>query len=75
MYVLTATPTACGSEIVSTLQQSTQHWQGKSTCIRIKQDYRDATAFINEELGRGSYITAATIQAITWVTHKRIHNV
>ena len=40
---------------------------------RIKQDYRDACAFINEELHE-SY-TAADIQAITWVTHKRIHNV
>ena len=40
---------------------------------RIKQDYRDATTFINEELDED--YTAATIQAITWVTHKRIHNV
>ena len=40
---------------------------------RIKQDYRDACTFINEELHE-SY-TAADIQAITWVTHKRIHNV
>ena len=39
----------------------------------IKQDYRDATTFINEELDE--QYTAATIQAITWVTHKRIHNV
>ena len=39
----------------------------------IKQDYRDATSFINEELDE--QYTAATIQAITWVTHKRIHNV
>tara|TARA_Y100000992_G_scaffold11264_1_gene6870 strand:+ start:6925 stop:7629 length:705 start_codon:yes stop_codon:yes gene_type:complete len=39
----------------------------------IKQDYRDACAFINEEL-HASY-SAADIQAITWVTHKRIHNV
>ena len=40
---------------------------------QIKTDYRDATAFINEELG--TYYSASTIQAITWVTHKRIHNV
>ena len=39
----------------------------------IKQDYRDATTFINEELDE-RYSTA-DIQAITWVTHKRIHNV
>jgi len=39
----------------------------------IKQDYRDATTFINEELDE--QYSAATIQAITWVTHKRIHNV
>ena len=39
----------------------------------IKQDYRDATAFINGELDE-QYSTA-TIQAVTWVTHKRIHNV
>ena len=46
--------------------------QGKLRA-RIKQDYRDATAFINDELDED--YTAATIQAITWVTHKRIHNV
>ena len=40
---------------------------------QIKTDYRDATAFINEELGE--FFTPADIQAITWVTHKRIHNV
>jgi hypothetical protein len=39
----------------------------------IKQDYRDATTFINDELDE-DYSTA-TIQAVTWVTHKRIHNV
>jgi hypothetical protein len=39
----------------------------------IKQDYRDATAFINDELDE--QYSAATIQAVTWVTHKRIHNV
>ena len=46
---------------------------GKRLRIRIKQDYHDACTFINEELGE-SYITS-DIQAITWVTHKRIHNV
>lgn len=40
---------------------------------QIKTDYRDATAFINEELHAS--FTASDIQAITWVTHKRIHNV
>ena len=46
---------------------------GKKLRSQIKTDYRDATAFINEELG--TYYSASTIQAITWVTHKRIHNV
>ena len=46
---------------------------GKRLRSQIKTDYRDATAFINEELG--TYYSASTIQAITWVTHKRIHNV
>ena len=46
---------------------------GKKLRKQIKQDYRDACAFLNEELNT-SY-TAADIQAITWVTHKRIHNV
>ena len=46
---------------------------GKKLRAQIKTDYRDAAAFINEELG--TYYSAATIQAITWVTHKRIHNV
>ena len=46
---------------------------GKKLRARIKQDYHDACVFINEELGE-SYKTA-DIQAITWVTHKRIHNV
>ena len=40
---------------------------------RIKQDYRDATSFINEELG--IIYSPSTVQAITWVTYKRIHNV
>ena len=46
---------------------------GKKLRKQIKQDYRDACSFLNEELNT-SY-TAADIQAITWVTHKRIHNV
>ena len=46
---------------------------GKKLRSQIKTDYRDATSFINEELDE--QYTAATIQAITWVTHKRIHNV
>ena len=40
---------------------------------QIKTDYRDATCFINEELGE--HYTPASIQAITWVTHKRIYDV
>tara|TARA_B100001559_G_scaffold170324_1_gene142747 strand:+ start:16080 stop:16769 length:690 start_codon:yes stop_codon:yes gene_type:complete len=46
---------------------------GKKLRQQIKDDYVDATSFINEELNES--FTAADIQAITWVTHKRIHNV
>ena len=46
---------------------------GKKLRSQIKTDYRDATSFINEELCE-SY-SAADIQAITWVAHKRIYNV
>ena len=46
---------------------------GKKLRKQIKQDYRDATCFLNEELNET--FMAADIQAITWVTHKRIHNV
>ena len=46
---------------------------GKKLRAQIKTDYRDAAAFINDELDTA--YTAATIQAITWVTHKRIYNV
>ena len=46
---------------------------GKKLRSQIKTDYRDATAFINDELDT-SY-SPADIQAITWVTHKRIYNV
>ena len=47
--------------------------KAKKLRSQIKTDYRDATAFINDELNEN--FTAATIQAITWVTHKRIYNV
>ena len=46
---------------------------GKKLRAQIKTDYRDACTFINEELDT-SY-SPADIQAITWVTHKRIYNV
>ena len=46
---------------------------GKKLRQQIKTDYVDATAFINDELDED--FTPADIQAITWVTHKRIHNV
>jgi len=46
---------------------------GKKLRERIKQDYKDATAFINDDLAE-NYLPSQ-IQAITWVTHKRIYNV
>ena len=46
---------------------------GKKLRQQIKTDYVDATTFINEELNES--FTPADIQAITWVAHKRIHNV
>jgi len=46
---------------------------GKRLRQTIKQGYRDATSFINEELGE-KYLNS-DIQAITWVTYKRIHNI
>tara|TARA_B000000557_G_scaffold154322_1_gene125236 strand:- start:1288 stop:1911 length:624 start_codon:yes stop_codon:yes gene_type:complete len=46
---------------------------GKKLRATIKQDYRDACQFINEELS--CFYSPADIQAITWVTHKRIYNV
>ena len=46
---------------------------GKKLRQQIKTDYVDATTFINEELNES--FTPADIQAITWVTHKRIHGV
>ena len=46
---------------------------GKKLRQQIKTDYVDACTFINEELNES--FTPADIQAITWVTHKRIHGV
>ena len=46
---------------------------GKKLRQQIKTDYVDATTFINEELNES--FTPADIQAITWVTHKRIYGV
>tara|TARA_R100001082_G_scaffold6729_1_gene4271 strand:- start:36 stop:671 length:636 start_codon:yes stop_codon:yes gene_type:complete len=46
---------------------------GKKLRAQIKQDYKDATSFINEEMD-AQYLPS-TIQAVTWVTHKRIYNV
>jgi len=46
---------------------------GKKLRQQIKTDYVDACTFINEELNE-SY-SPADIQAITWVTHKRIYGV
>ena len=47
--------------------------KAKKLRSQIKTDYVDACTFINEELNES--FTPADIQAITWVTHKRIHNV
>jgi len=46
---------------------------GKKLRERIKQDYMDATNFINAELGV-DYL-ASQIQAITWVCHRRIYGI
>ena len=46
---------------------------GKKLRQQIKTDYRNACQFINEELS--CFYTPADIQAITWVTHKRIYGV
>lgn len=46
---------------------------GKKLRERIKQDYKEATDFINAELGI-DYL-ASQIQAITWVCHRRIYDV
>jgi hypothetical protein len=47
--------------------------KAKKLRSQIKTDYVDACTFINEELNE-SY-SPADIQAITWVTHKRIYGV
>ena len=47
--------------------------KAKKLRSQIKTDYRDATAFINDDLNES--FTPADIQAITWVTHKRIYGV
>jgi len=46
---------------------------GKKLRERIKQDYMDATDFINAELGI-DYLPSQ-IQAITWVCHRRIYGI
>ena len=46
---------------------------GKKLRERIKQDYKEATDFINAELGV-DYLTSQ-IQAITWVCHRRIYGI
>ena len=46
---------------------------GKSLRYQIKQDYKEATDFINAELGV-DYLTSQ-IQAITWVCHRRIYGI
>ena len=46
---------------------------GKKLRERIKQDYKEATDFINAELGV-DYLTSQT-QAITWVCHRRIYGI
>ena len=46
---------------------------GKKLRERIKQDYREATDFINEELS--VKFSTSQIQAITWVCHRRIYGV
>jgi hypothetical protein len=46
---------------------------GKKLRQTIKDDYIAATDFINEN--SDDAFTAAAVQAITWVTHKRIYGV
>jgi len=46
---------------------------GKKLRAQIKADYIAATQFINDN--SDEYFAAYEIQAVTWVTHKRIHNV
>jgi hypothetical protein len=46
---------------------------GKQLRQTIKDDYIKATKFINDN--GDDFFTPCEIQAITWVTHKRMHNV
>jgi DNA-binding protein len=46
---------------------------GKLLRQRIKDDYIIATQFINDN--NDEQFTSSEVQAITWVAHKRIHNV
>lgn len=46
---------------------------GKKLRQTIKQDYLTATDFINEN--SDEYFMPCQVQAITWVAHKRLHNV
>ena len=46
---------------------------GKKLRERIKQDYKEATDFINEELSVN--FSTSQVQAITWVCHRRIYGV
>ena len=46
---------------------------GKKLRERIKQDYKEATDFINAELGIDYLVSQ--IQAITWVCHRRIYGI
>ena len=46
---------------------------GKKLRERIKQDYKEATDFINDELS--VKFSTSQIQAITWVCHRRIYGV
>jgi hypothetical protein len=46
---------------------------GKILRQRIKEDYIIATQFINDN--SDEQFTTSEVQAITWVAHKRIHNV
>lgn len=46
---------------------------GKKLRDQIKADYIDATKFINDN--SDEVFTSYQVQAITWVAHKRLHNV
>lgn len=47
---------------------------GKKLRQQIKTDYKVATDFINQN-STDEFFTAAQVQAITWVAHKRLHGV